>query len=75
MASWKPWANDPESFERAILVNLQQSVSGQVMVELMREPAGREFRGARLKGSYPNTEFVVSYLAWRHAQRHLQRAA
>jgi hypothetical protein len=59
---WKPWANDPESFERAVLADLEQSVSGQMMVELMREPAGREFRGARLDGSYPNTEIVVSYL-------------
>lgn len=31
-------------------------------VELMREPAGREFRSARLDGSYPNTTLVVSYL-------------
>ena len=28
----------------------------------MREPAGREFRGARLDGSYPNTVIVVNYL-------------
>ena len=28
----------------------------------MREPAGREFRSARLDGSYPNTTIVVSYL-------------
>jgi hypothetical protein len=59
---WKQWAKDPDSFERAVLANLEQSVSGQVTVELMREPAGREFRGARLDGSYPNTEIVVSYL-------------
>jgi hypothetical protein len=58
---WKPWANGPESFERAVLVELEQSVGGHTP-ELMREPAGREFRGARLEGSYPNTEIVVDYL-------------
>jgi hypothetical protein len=58
---WEPWANDPESFERAVLADLEQSVGGHTP-ELMREPAGREFRGARLDGSYPNTEIVVSYL-------------
>ena len=57
---WKPWANDPESFERAALVDLEQSVGGHTP-ELMRE-LGREFRGARLDGSYPNTEIVVNYL-------------
>jgi hypothetical protein len=57
---WKPWANDPESFERAVLADLEQSVGGHTP-ELMREPAGREFRGARLDGSYPNTEIVVNY--------------
>jgi len=56
---WKPWANDPESFERAVLVDLEQSVGGHTP-ELMRE-LGREFRGARLDGSYPNTEIVVNY--------------
>jgi hypothetical protein len=25
---WKPWANDPESFERAVLADLEQSVGG-----------------------------------------------
>jgi hypothetical protein len=58
---WKPWANDPESFERATLANLDRMVGGHTS-ELMRVPAGREFRGARLEGSYPNTEIVVSYL-------------
>ena len=57
---WKPWANDPESFERAVLADLEQSVGGHTP-EFMRE-VGREFRGARLDGSYPNTEIVVSYL-------------
>jgi hypothetical protein len=28
----------------------------------MREPAGREFRGVRLGGSYPKTAIVVSFL-------------
>jgi hypothetical protein len=27
---WKQWGKDPESFERAVLANLEQSVSGQV---------------------------------------------
>jgi hypothetical protein len=58
---WKPRASDPESFERAVLADLEQSMGGHTP-ELMREPAGREFRGARLDGSYPNTEIVVSYL-------------
>jgi hypothetical protein len=31
------------------------------MAELMRQAAGRELRGARLDGSYPNTE-IVSYI-------------
>jgi len=57
---WKPWANDPESFERAVLADLEQSVGGHTP-EFMRE-VGREFRGARLDGSYPNTEIVVNYL-------------
>jgi hypothetical protein len=58
---WKPWANDPESFERAVLADLEQSVGGHTP-ELMREPAGREFRSARIDGSYPNTVIVVNYL-------------
>jgi hypothetical protein len=58
---WKPWASDPESFEREVLADLEQSVGGHTP-ELMREPAGREFRGARLDGSCPNTEIVVNYL-------------
>jgi hypothetical protein len=58
---WKPWANDAESFERAVLADLEQSMGGHTP-ELMREPAGREFRAARLDGSYPNTEIVVNHL-------------
>jgi hypothetical protein len=58
---WKPWANDPESFEHAVLADLEQRVGGHTP-ELMREPAGRELRGIRLDGSYPNTVIVVSYL-------------
>jgi hypothetical protein len=57
---WKPWANDPESFERAVLADLEQSVGGHTP-ELMRE-LGRVFRAARLDGSYPNTEIVVNHL-------------
>jgi hypothetical protein len=49
----------PESFER-VLADLEQSVGGHTP-ELMRE-LEREFRGARLDGSYPNTEIVVNYL-------------
>lgn len=59
---WKPWANEPESFERAVLADLEQRLSGAVTAELMREPVAREFRGARLDGSYPNTVILVSYL-------------
>jgi hypothetical protein len=58
---WKPWANDPESFERAVLADLEENLGGHTP-ELMRVPAGREFRSARIDGSYPNTEIVVSYL-------------
>jgi hypothetical protein len=58
---WKPWANDAESFERAVLAELEQSVGGHTP-QTMREDADREFRGARLEGSYPNTAIVVSYL-------------
>jgi hypothetical protein len=58
---WKHWAKDPESFERAVLADLQQSLGGHTP-ELMREPAGRELRAAHLDGSYPNTEIVVRYL-------------
>jgi hypothetical protein len=58
---WKQWAKDPESFERAGLADLDRSLGGHTP-ELMREPAGREFRGAHLNGSYPNTEIVVRYL-------------
>jgi hypothetical protein len=58
---WKPWASDAESFERAVLADLEQRVGGHTP-ELMREDADRDFRGARLDGSYPNTAVVVSYL-------------
>ena len=58
---WKQWAKDPESFERTVLADLDQSLGGY-NPELMREPAGRELRGAHLDGSYPNTEIVVRYL-------------
>jgi hypothetical protein len=60
-ALWKPWANHPESFELAVLADLEQNMGGHTP-ELMREPAGREFRGARLDGSYPDTEIVENYL-------------
>ena len=59
---WKPWADDPESFERAVLADLEQRVAHPVTVDLMREPAGRVFHSARLDGSYPNTTIVVSFL-------------
>ena len=38
----------PESFERAILADLEQRVTHPVTVDLMREPAGRVFHSARL---------------------------
>jgi hypothetical protein len=60
---WKPWANDAESFERAVIADLEQRLSGSMTVDLMREdPVRREFRAIRLDGSYPNTAIVVSYL-------------
>jgi hypothetical protein len=59
---WKPWANDAESFERAVLADLEGRVSKPVAAYLMREPAGREFRESRLDGSYPKTAIVVSFL-------------
>jgi hypothetical protein len=59
---WKPWANDPESFERAVLADLERRVSKSHAAYLMREPAGREFREARLDGSFPKTAIVVSFL-------------
>jgi hypothetical protein len=46
---WKQWAKDPESFECAVLADLEQSLGGHTP-ELMREPAGRELRGAQLDG-------------------------
>jgi hypothetical protein len=58
---WKQWAKDPESFERTVLVDLEQSLGGHTPA-LMREPAVRELRGAHLDGPYPNTEIVVRYL-------------
>jgi len=58
---WKPWANDPESFERAVLADLELNVGGHTP-ELMREDADRQLRGVQLDGSYPNTEIVVSYV-------------
>jgi hypothetical protein len=58
---WKPWANDPESFERAVLADLEENLGGHTP-ELMRVPAGREFRSARIDGWYPNTVIVVNYL-------------
>jgi hypothetical protein len=59
---WKPWANDPESFERAVLADLERRVSKPIAGDLMREPAGRVFREARLDGSYPKTAIEVSFL-------------
>jgi hypothetical protein len=58
---WKPWANDPGSFERAVLADLEGNLGGHTP-ELMREGADRELRGVHLDGSYPNTEIVVKYL-------------
>jgi hypothetical protein len=60
-APWKPWANDPESFERAILADLEQRMTHPVTVNMMRE-LGRVFHSALLDGSYPNTTIVVSFL-------------
>jgi hypothetical protein len=59
---WQPWANDAESFERAVLADLEGRVSKPVAAYLMRVPAGREFRSARIDGSYPKTAIVVSFL-------------
>ena len=59
---WKPWANDPESFERTVLADLERSVSKPNAAYLMCEPSGREFREARLDGSYPKTTIVISCL-------------
>jgi len=59
---WQPWANDAETFERAVLADLERRVSKPDAAYLMREPAGREFREARLDGSYPKTAIVVSFL-------------
>ena len=58
---WKPWANDPESFERAVLADLEENLGGHTP-ELMRVGAGREFRSARIDGSYPDTVIVVNHL-------------
>jgi hypothetical protein len=59
---WQPWANDAESFERAVLADLERIVSKPVAAYLMREPAGRGFREGRLDGSNPKTAIVVSFL-------------
>jgi hypothetical protein len=62
MTAWEPWARDAESFERAVFDDLLRRVSRPIAADLMRDPAGREFREARLDGSYPNTAIVVSFL-------------
>jgi hypothetical protein len=59
---WQPWANDAESFERAVLADLERRVGKPIAAHLMREPAGRGFREARLDGSYPKTAIIVSFL-------------
>jgi len=59
---WQPWANNAESFERAVFADLERRVSKPVAAYLMREPAGRGLREARLDGSYPKTAIVVSFL-------------
>lgn len=59
---WEPWADDPESFERAVLANLEPKLRSSFYAYLIREPAGREFDGVHLEGSYPHTAIVVSYL-------------
>ena len=41
---WRPWVNDPESFDRAVLADLERRVSKPIAGELMREPAGRVSR-------------------------------
>lgn len=72
---WEPWANDPESFERAVLANLEPKLSGLFYAELIREPAGREFRRVRLKGSYPDTTIVVGYLDLKTGRAEEERLA
>jgi hypothetical protein len=62
VSAWEPWANDPESFERACLAEVERELSYPGTAGLMREPAGRELRGVRLDGSYPETEIMVTYL-------------
>jgi hypothetical protein len=52
---WQPWANDAESFERAVLADLERRVSKPIAGDLMREPVGRGFREARLDSLYPKT--------------------
>jgi hypothetical protein len=51
----------PRVLRSAVLAVLKQGVGGHTP-ELMREPAGREFRDARIDGSYPDTEIIVNYL-------------
>jgi hypothetical protein len=53
---------DPEAFERALLAEFEAQLSDPATANLMREPAGRAFRGVRLDGSYPETAIVVSVL-------------
>jgi hypothetical protein len=53
---------NPEAFERACLAEVERELSYPGTAPLMREPAGRELRGVRLDGSYPETEIVVTYL-------------
>ena len=57
---WEPFASDPESFERAALAALERKLTGRPFAAIMLEPMGRELRGMRLDGSYPDTTFVVS---------------
>lgn len=62
MSAWEPWANDPESFERACLAELERRLNRPIAARLMREPAAREIRGIRLDGSYPKTAIAISFL-------------
>ena len=66
---WKPWANDPEFFERAVLADLERRVSKPIAGDPMREPAGRVFRETRLDGSYPKTAIVVRLPEPPHRER------
>ena len=53
---------DPEAFERACLAELERELTDPGTGPLMRESTGRDFRGVRLDGSYPETAIVVSLL-------------